>query len=284
MAGQNFLNYEYPAPKGDKKDLLISVLFGLFIGLFLWFFEPFDLNLAIYENQEVVMALFGLITTLVMLLFLFVLPRVFPILFDDAFWKIKHQALHFLVILFVIATANGQFINYMNDLPFTWSNYGWIIVRTYALGIIPVSILILVDHNRKLNFYLREANQINSKQPDSLSEDSIHLVLENGRHDLMIPFDDLQFIRADGNYVRLHRKDSDAIPGEIYRGSLTDIEDQLDPKHLVRCHRSYIVNLSQVQNITGNAQGLKLELKGTAETVPVSRKYLHSIRTYFNQG
>ena len=47
---------------------------------------------------------------------------------------------------------------------------------------------------------------------------------------------------------------------------------------LKRCHRSHLVNLKKVKNISGNAQGLKLELINQSEMVPVSRNYIPIIK------
>ena len=67
-----------------------------------------------------------------------------------------------------------------------------------------------------------------------------------------------------------------------YRVTLSSFEAQLEKSSgLVRCHRSYLVNLKNVENISGNAQGLKLELKNQSEMVPVSRKYIPIVRQFF---
>ena len=74
-----------------------------------------------------------------------------------------------------------------------------------------------------------------------------------------------------------------------YRVILSSFEVQLkEASNLVRRHRSYIVNLKKVKNISGNAQGLKLELINQSEIIPVSRNiyplssnFFYRIRNYF---
>ena len=38
-----------------------------------------------------------------------------------------------------------------------------------------------------------------------------------------------------------------------------------------RCHRAYIINLDKVEHVEGNAQGYKVRLINTEESIPVSR-------------
>ena len=67
-----------------------------------------------------------------------------------------------------------------------------------------------------------------------------------------------------------------------YRVILSSFEVQLkEASNLVRCHRSYIVNLKKVKNISGNAQGLKLELINQSEIIPLSRKLIPIVKQFF---
>lgn len=56
---------------------------------------------------------------------------------------------------------------------------------------------------------------------------------------------DIEWVEAAGNYVRLHAgKDV-----HLMRGTLTALEQQLDPDQFVRIHRSTIVNLEAVREL-----------------------------------
>ena len=62
----------------------------------------------------------------------------------------------------------------------------------------------------------------------------------------------------------------------LLRSSLSHLETQL-PGPVVRCHRSYLVNLHQVGQVTGNAQGYRLHLHGGQAVVPVARRYAETV-------
>ena len=58
------LAQEYPAPRPVLRNLIIAVLSGLFIALFLIYFEPFNLHLDTNENKVFQLSFFGCITTI----------------------------------------------------------------------------------------------------------------------------------------------------------------------------------------------------------------------------
>ena len=59
---------------------------------------------------------------------------------------------------------------------------------------------------------------------------------------------------------------------DIIRNTLKRTEDIIDPdSNFLRCHKSYIVNLSNLKKVTGNAQGYKLVFKYLDFKIPVSR-------------
>ena len=57
---------------------------------------------------------------------------------------------------------------------------------------------------------------------------------------------------------------------------LSDLENRLCCDNFVRCHRSYLVNLNYVKNIVGSDI-----ITTTNHKIPISKKYLKSIREYF---
>ena len=80
----------------------------------------------------------------------------------------------------------------------------------------------------------------------------------------------------------MYSLDENTLKKVTYRITLSTFEIQLkEASSLVRCHRSYMVNLKKVKNISGNAQGLRLELINQSEIIPVSRKYIPIVKQFF---
>ena len=140
---------KYPSPSPVLKNLIISVLSGVFIALFLIYFEPFNINLLRNENKVFQLLGFGCITTIVLLLFIYVFPLLLPNLFSDKNWKVRHQIILNLVILFIIATFNLIYSNYIQSVPFSWYNYCLMISRTSILGSLPIVGIIFLNYHLK---------------------------------------------------------------------------------------------------------------------------------------
>lgn len=277
-------NQKYPSPNPGLKSILTALLFGLFIGLFLLFFEPFDINLSTYDHKVLVLLFYGLITAVVLFIFLFMFPLAIPKLFSDKHWRVKHQIVFYFTILFLIATLNGIYTNYINSLSFSWSNYWWIINRTFVLGGIPITFLTLIDYKRRVAFNVTQANDILKTKKNF--EKNLNNVVHQFSTDLKnetISFneDDFYYAMADGNYIDMYLSDENQIKKATHRVTLSSFEHQLKSSCLKRCHRSYLVNLKKVENISGNAQGLKLKIKRQTETIPVSRKYIPLVKQFF---
>jgi DNA-binding LytR/AlgR family response regulator len=76
-------------------------------------------------------------------------------------------------------------------------------------------------------------------------------------------------VEASGNYAVLH------VGGELLeiRSSLTKLEGELDPKRFVRVHKSHLVNIARVVEVTPWVSGdWRIRLQDGAE-VNLSRRY-----------
>ena len=69
----------------------------------------------------------------------------------------------------------------------------------------------------------------------------------------------------------------------LLRGSLSRFEEQAHHPDVVRCHRSFVVNLRQVASVSGNAQGYKLQLQNYPSPIPVARRYGDLVAGYFKK-
>jgi TolB-like protein/Tfp pilus assembly protein PilF len=91
------------------------------------------------------------------------------------------------------------------------------------------------------------------------------------RETLEINLRKLVFVEAQENYSRFIWLDGDEVHEKILRVTLKKIEDQIVNDHLVRCHRSYIINLNFPFTIRGNSNGYRLASKRFKDIIPISR-------------
>jgi two-component system LytT family response regulator len=94
------------------------------------------------------------------------------------------------------------------------------------------------------------------------------LSLKQGERTVVLRPDEITWIEAEDYCVRIHSTRG----GHLVRGSLTSLEEQLDPEVFVRTHRMAIVNLQHVRE-TRDRDGLHLVLSdGAVVAVSRSRK------------
>ena len=75
--------------------------------------------------------------------------------------------------------------------------------------------------------------------------------VQAAEHSMVIPVADIDWIRADDNYVRIH------VGGRTYlhRETLRRLCESLDPNHFLRIHRSTVVNMDRIREVHTLFQG-----------------------------
>ena len=94
-------------------------------------------------------------------------------------------------------------------------------------------------------------------------------VRKRGGSEIVVEVADIDWIEASGNYAILH------VGGETFeiRSSLTRLEDELDPARFVRVHKSHVVNIARVAEVTPWVSGAwRIRMQDGAE-VNLSRRY-----------
>jgi DNA-binding LytR/AlgR family response regulator len=94
-------------------------------------------------------------------------------------------------------------------------------------------------------------------------------VRRRGGSEVMVEVADIDWIEASGNYAILH------VGGDTFeiRSSLAKLEGELDAKRFVRVHKSFVVNIGRVAEVTPWVSGAwRIRLQDGAE-INLSRRY-----------
>ena len=90
---------------------------------------------------------------------------------------------------------------------------------------------------------------------------------------------DLLYIEAVGNYVKVTQQHDDEVKTNMLRATMKQIEDALKAyPMIVRCHRAFMVNLSQVEQISSNSRAMQLVMRHTHDAIPVSRSNVNKLK------
>ena len=91
----------------------------------------------------------------------------------------------------------------------------------------------------------------------------------------LIPVEQIAYLRSDEKYTLVVWEGGEAL----IRKTIRELADEHDPQRFVQIHRSVIVALSHVAQVTrGLNETAEVQLKGRPESLPVSRSYLHVFR------
>jgi len=272
----------FPVVDSLKDILIISLGSGIIVLSFLLVFQPFGISSI--KGIFLFLCGFGFIDFLVTALNLLLLPRILPSRFKQSQWTIGKNFLAIAWILFTIALVNFIYGEYLVSREYVegleqlnrTGIASWIFM-TFSVGVIPVVlILYFIERNlgRRNQNLAEEYNQgIRTPRTHKSGEE---IILETGKDArLQISTKDLICVQADGgNYASVYWHDESGLHKEMIRLTLTGFMKQTElMHHIVRCHKSYIINLQKVQSFRGNARSVTVRLEGLDFEVPVSRSY-----------
>jgi two-component system, LytTR family, response regulator len=99
------------------------------------------------------------------------------------------------------------------------------------------------------------------------------LVVPKGHRSVFIRTEEIDWIEAERNYIRLH------VDGQGYllRENLSRIESALDPKRFCRIHRSTIVNIDRIQAVESLFRGEYLVMLHDGTKLTSGRSYRRTL-------
>ena len=96
---------------------------------------------------------------------------------------------------------------------------------------------------------------------------------------VMLSVSHLLYIEAVGNYVKVVHWHEGQVRSDMLRATSKQMEDTLHAYlMIVRSHRAFIVNLSQVEHIVSKSGSMQLVMKHSHDTIPVSRSNMQQIK------
>lgn len=272
----------YPVNNTVTFRLKQALAFGGFVFAFLWFFRPFQLD-RMHESVSMIAAGFGAMTLIGMLLLNVALPAVFRPFFETESWTVGKEMLWVSLNIFVIGLLNFLFYGLFYPAACTFGTWVWFQMSTLAIGCFPVSFLVLWRESRARHRFSQEAQQLSAQSGPASPPTIVDIPSQNSGEDLSLPLSELLYLQVADNYLMVFYRQEGELKKTLLRNTLKNVEEQLSGHpELLRCHKSFLVNLKQVASVSGNAQGYRLHFDGTAESVPVSRKHNAFFRSAFS--
>jgi two-component system, LytTR family, response regulator len=109
---------------------------------------------------------------------------------------------------------------------------------------------------------------------------SDRLVVKSGGRLFFLRTDEIDWVEAAGNYVRLHVGPA----SHLLRETMNAIEGRLDPEKFFRIHRSRIVNMERIQELQPWLNGEYAVLLRTGTRLTLSRGYREKLQDRLGKG
>ncbi len=123
----------------------------------------------------------------------------------------------------------------------------------------------------------KDSQQGNSTPAYNNELDLKKLVIRDGAAVTLVTFDDIEWIDAAGDYMCVHANGQT----HIMRSTLKDLLERLDTQHFKRVHRSTIVNLKQIKEVSPLPKGERLLHLNGGGRLKVSRTYKEAVAGLF---
>jgi hypothetical protein len=148
-----------------------------------------------------------------------------------------------------------------------------------------------LEETRLLNEQLKKLQ--NSNQDSEIIEEDTNqdsqITLEGTTNEhVSLEISDLLYIEAVGNYVKVlslnkdqavAKQENNEVHTHMLRATMKQMEDALQAyPMIVRCHRAFMVNLGQVEQISSNSRAMQLVMRHSHDAIPVSRSNVNKLK------
>ncbi len=286
--------------KGHKETINTRFISTVFMVLAIAIFKPFGLGVWQWQAYVHLLAIFALgifscFLTEVILRYIVRMPRSY----DRGVSYIISRNLRFqcintpLVSLLICLYRHLAMSELVEGNKLSLSNYLETLViiafLSFAIGLY----WRFKFRNRYLAAELEETRLLNEQlkklqnsgqdskiiEEGSTNQDSQITLEGNTNERVSLEISDLLYIEAVGNYVKVVNKHDGEVKTNMLRATMKQMEDALQAYPIiVRCHRAFMVNLGQVEQISSNSRAMHLVMCYTYDAIPVSRSNVNKLK------
>ena len=276
-----------PAYMYEKSNVIRLILFtAVFALLFINIFKPFD-SRNWYQNISDFKYFF--FSSLIILTGMLVVVVSRLIMLRNTrnrsleYWQFGLHVVGEILAMSLFFTAFSVFFprdgvnrDYIDVFINAIKNTSWTLL-------LPYSILWLYFSWREKNILLQ--NLVTVKPENEVHKRNlIAFPDEKGEVKISIDLDSLLYVDSADSYATIHYLNKSKVSHYLIRNSLKWMELNLtQDSPLVRCHRSFIVNLDKVKVLRKTKDGIFLEMDAlNTPDIPVSKTYYERVMTKFS--
>ena len=294
--------------KGHKETISIRFVSTAFMVLAIAIFKPFGLEMSQWQAYVHLLALFALgmsscFLSEAILKFILRMPRSY----DRGVNYIISRNLRFqlintpLVTLLICLYRHFVMSHQVESNRLSLSNYletlAIIAFLSFAIGLYwrfkfrSRYLAMELEETRLLNEELKKMQEPEHSSPDEMEKPSEkpcpqELTLTGTTNEsVTLQISHLLYIEAVGNYMKVCHLRNEQVRTDMLRATMKQMEETLqDYPMIVRCHRAFLVNLGQVEQIVSHSGSTQLLINHCHESLPVSRSNMAQVRAAIQRG
>jgi hypothetical protein len=297
--------------KGHKETINTRFISTAFMVLAIAIFKPFGLEMWQWQAYVHLLALFALglfscFLTEIILRYIIRMPRSY----DRGVSYIISRNLRFqcintpLVSLLICLYRHFAMSELVEGNRLSLSNYLETLViiafLSFAIGLYwrfkfrSKYLAMELEETRLLNEELKKVQEESGEQVhdsdvvlnhETCSPDSSLTLTGTTNESITLQISHLLFIEAVGNYVKVSHLRDNQVHTDMLRATMKQMEETLQGyPMIVRCHRAFLVNLGQVEQIISHSGSTQLLIKHCHESLPVSRSNMAQVKAAIKRG
>ena len=269
----------------EKRSKIIMVLFvSIFAVVFINIFQPFGsdkwidndkITTTIYFLWSIVLVSIGMIVVAISRVIMYNFSRK-P---NHNITVLKYIGWVFIELLLLSGSFTILALIVKGNLNLTTNDpmeiYVNAIKNTVCILFIPYIICILYFSYQNNKLKLRElmGENIGFKSSNLISIRDSRGVLQ-----LSVAKENLLYIESADNYICIWYQKGETLKKKLMRITMKEISEQLADTNIVRCHRSYMINLDLVKVMRREKENIFLELGvPNVKEIPISKTYGESV-------
>ncbi|MBR0265481.1 MAG: LytTR family transcriptional regulator DNA-binding domain-containing protein [Prevotella sp.] len=291
--------------KGHKETITIRIISCAFMVLAIAIFKPFGLEVWQWQAYIHLLAIFALglfscFLTEVILRYIVRMPRSY----DRGVSYIISRNLRFqcintpLVSLLICLYRHLAMSSLVEGNKLSLNNYLETLViiafLSFAIGLYwrfkfrSRYLAAELEETRLLNEQLKKlqtsnvgvAQQMEKSLQAGGTKQDLQITLEGTTNEhVTLEISDLLYLEAVGNYVKVCQQLNGEVHTTMLRATMKQMEDALQAyPMIVRCHRAFMVNLGQVEQISSNSRAMQLVMRHSHDAIPVSRSNVNKLK------
>jgi len=286
--------------KGHKETISIRIVSCAFMVLAIAIFKPFGLEVWQWQAYIHLLSIFALgllscILTEIILKYVIRMPHSYDrgvsyIISRNLRFQCINTALVSLIICLYRHFAMSDLVeanrlslsNYLETLviiaflSFAIGLYWRFKFRSRYLAAELEETILLNEQLKKLQTSSQDSQPT---QEGSTSQDPQITLEGNTNESVTLEISDLLYIEAVGNYVKVCQLQENDVHTHMIRATMKQMEDALQNyPMIVRCHRAFMVNLGQVEQISSNSRAMQLIMRHSHDAIPVSRSNVNKLK------